>query len=56
MVKKRTKFWTFMDFLMQTGLETWIKEDLQVGMCLTVGLMEPNLGSLLVVPTNKNLK
>ena len=27
--------WIFMDLLMHTGLEIWIKEDLQVGMCLT---------------------
>ena len=27
--------WTFMVFLMQTSLEIWTKEDLQVGMCLT---------------------
>ena len=26
--------WTFMVLLMQTGLEIWTKEDLQVGMCL----------------------
>ena len=26
--------WTFMVFLMQTGLEIWTKEDLQVGMLL----------------------
>ena len=27
--------WTFVVLLMQTGLEIWTKEDLQVGMCLT---------------------
>ena len=27
--------WIFVDLLMQTGLEIWIREDLQVGMCLT---------------------
>ena len=26
--------WTFMVLLMQTGMEIWTKEDLQVGMCL----------------------
>ena len=26
--------WTFMVLLMQTGLEIWTKEDVQVGMCL----------------------
>jgi hypothetical protein len=30
-----TKWWTYMDLLMHTGLEIWITEDLQVGMCLT---------------------
>ena len=28
-------FWISVALLMQTGLEIWIKEDLQVGMCLT---------------------
>ena len=28
------EFWTFVVLLMQTGLEIWTKEDLQVGMCL----------------------
>jgi hypothetical protein len=27
--------WTYMGFLMQTGLEIWIAKDIQVGMCLT---------------------
>jgi hypothetical protein len=30
-----TECWTYMDLWMQTGLEIWIVEDLQVGMCLT---------------------
>ena len=30
-----TKCWIFMPLLMQTRLEIWIKEDLQVGMYLT---------------------
>ena len=30
-----TECWIFMAFLMQTGLEISIREDLQVGMCLT---------------------
>jgi hypothetical protein len=30
-----TEWWTYMALLMQTGLEIWIAEDLQVGMCLT---------------------
>ena len=30
-----TKCWIFVALLMQTGLEIWIREDLQVGMCLT---------------------
>ena len=30
-----TECWTYMALLMQTGLEIWIIEDLQVGMCLT---------------------
>ena len=29
------EFWTSMALLMHTGLEIWIREDLQVGMCLT---------------------
>ena len=29
------EFWTSMALLMQNGLEIWIREDLQVGMCLT---------------------
>ena len=27
--------WTFVVLLMQTGLEIWTKDDLQVGMCLS---------------------
>jgi hypothetical protein len=38
-----TKWWTYMDLLMQTGLEIWIAEDLQVGMCLTY-LEEQSIG------------
>jgi hypothetical protein len=30
-----TECWTYMVLLMQNGLEIWIAEDLQVGMCLT---------------------
>ena len=30
-----TEGWIFVALLMQTGLEIWIREDLQVGMCLT---------------------
>jgi hypothetical protein len=30
-----TKFWKYMYFLMQNGLEFWIAKDLQVCMCLT---------------------
>jgi len=37
------EFWTFMDLLMQTRLEIWIREDLQVGMCLTY-LEEQSVG------------
>jgi len=29
------EFWIFVTLLMWTGLEIWIREDLQVGMCLT---------------------
>ena len=29
------EWWTYMALLMQTGLEIWITEDIQVGMCLT---------------------
>ena len=29
------EYWIFMALLMQTRLEIWIKEDLQVGICLT---------------------
>jgi hypothetical protein len=35
--------WTYMGLLMQTGLEIWITEDLQVGMCLTY-LEEQSVG------------
>jgi hypothetical protein len=38
-----TKWWTYMDLLMQTRVEIWIAEDLQVGMCLTY-LEEKSLG------------
>jgi hypothetical protein len=30
-----TELWTYMDFLMHNGLDIWIAEDLQVGICLT---------------------
>jgi hypothetical protein len=30
-----TEWWKYMALLMQTGLEIWIVQDLQVGMCLT---------------------
>jgi len=30
-----TECWIFVALLMQTKLEIWIREDLQVGMCLT---------------------
>ena len=30
-----TEYWIFMDLLMQTGQEIWIREDLLVGICLT---------------------
>ena len=30
-----TEWWTYMALLMQTGLDIWIGEDLQVGMFLT---------------------
>ena len=29
------EFWIFVALLMQTELEIWTREDLQVGMCLT---------------------
>jgi hypothetical protein len=38
-----TEWWTYMALLMQTGLEIWIAEDLQVGMCLTY-LEEQSVG------------
>jgi hypothetical protein len=38
-----TEWWTYMDLLMQTGLEIWIVEYLQVGMCLTY-LEEKSVG------------
>jgi hypothetical protein len=38
-----TECWTYMGLLMQTGLEIWITEDLQVGMCLTY-LEEQSVG------------
>ena len=37
------KHWTYMALLMQTGMEIWIAEDLQVGMCLTY-LEEQSVG------------
>ena len=36
-------FWTYMDFLVHTRLDIWIREDLQVGMCLTY-LEEQSVG------------
>jgi hypothetical protein len=38
-----TEWWTYMALLMHTGLEIWIAEDLQVGMCLTY-LEEKSIG------------
>ena len=38
-----TEWWTYMALLMQTGLEIWIIEDLQVDMCLTY-LEEKSVG------------
>jgi hypothetical protein len=38
-----TEWWTYMALLMQTGLEIWIEEDLQVGMCLNY-LEEQSVG------------
>ena len=32
--------WIFMALFMQTGLDIWIREDLQVGMCLTYFKMQ----------------
>ena len=37
------EWWTYMALLMQTRLEIWIPEDLQVGMCLTY-LEEQSVG------------
>ena len=36
-----TECWIFMALLMQTRLEIWIREDLQVGMCLTYLEVQP---------------
>jgi hypothetical protein len=37
------EWWTYMALLMQTGMEIWIVEDLQLGMCLTY-LEEQSVG------------
>ena len=38
-----TEWWTYMALLMQTGLDIYIAEDIQVGMCLTY-LEEQSVG------------